>query len=106
VTEEDEKNEAYRQRNHLVAFLARLFPSGIRRTSLPGWQPEWNGCVYIDLPTGQVSYHYHDSQAHMFAALPAYTKPYDGHTKADVHVRIAALYGGDMASSLTGRIAA
>ncbi len=91
MTDIEEKDEAYRQRNHLVAALARLFPSGIRATSIKGWDPCWNGCCYIDLPTGQISYHYHNSQASLFSNLPAYTKEYDGHDKDIVHSRLAAL---------------
>lgn len=86
-----EKDEAYRERNRLVAVLARLFPSGIRRTDIPGWDPEWHGCVFIDLPTGQASWHYHDSEAAQFAALPPYTKPWDGHTTEEKYGRLAAL---------------
>lgn len=96
VTEETKdyraaKDEAYLQRNHLVAALAHIFPSGIGRTAIEGWHSEWHGCAYIDLPTGQISYHYHDSHAHLFADLPAYTKEWDGHGKDEVHARLAAL---------------
>jgi hypothetical protein len=89
--QEAEKNEAYRQRNYLVAALAHLFPSGIRETTIPNWDSDWNGCVYIDLPTGQISYHYHDSQAHLFEDLPPYTKPWDKHSKDTVHIRLLTL---------------
>jgi hypothetical protein len=94
MTEIEEKDEAYRQRNYLVAGLARLFPSGITRTSIPGWEPDWHGCCFIDLPTGQVSYHYHDSQAHLFDGLPPYLGTWDGHGKEDVHRRLLALRAG------------
>lgn len=86
-----DKDEAYRQRNHLVAALAILFPSGTKRTSIEGWSDDWHGCVYIDLPGGQVSYHYHDSQAHLFENLPPYTGEYDGHDKDAVHERLTGL---------------
>ena len=88
MTDTEEKDEAYRQRNYLVAALARLFPSGIRATNLSGWDPEWHGCVYIDLPAGQISYHYHDREAHLFEDLPPYEKPWDGHDKETVHDRL------------------
>jgi hypothetical protein len=78
----------YSERNHVVALLARLFPSGIRNTDIPGWDAEWHGCVYIDLPSGQISYHYHDSEAHLFDGLPPYTQDWDGHDKAAVHERL------------------
>jgi hypothetical protein len=89
--QKEAKDDAYRQRNCLVAALARLFPSGIRPTNIEGWEPDWHGCVYIDLPAGQISYHYHDSEAHLFFDLPPYDKEYDGHTKEMVHARLAAI---------------
>lgn len=85
------KDEAYLERNRLVALLASLYPSGIARTEILGWDPEWHGCVYIDLPTGQVSWHYHDSHAELFAHLPPYTKPWDGHDTAEKYARVMAL---------------
>lgn len=87
----EEKNNAYSERNHLVAALAKLFPSGVRTTSIEGWDQEWNGCCYIDLPSGQISYHYHDSQSSLFAHLPRYDQPWDGHSKDVVHQRLAAI---------------
>lgn len=85
--------KSYMERAHLVAALCRLFPSGKRQTDIPGWKPDWHGCVYIDLPSGQISYHYHDSHADIFDWLPEYTKPYDGHDKDEVHRRLAAISG-------------
>lgn len=84
----EDKDQAYLERNHLVAMLARLYPSGIRATNIPGWSPDWHGCVYIDLPSGQISYHYHDSHSYLFADLPPYTKEWDGHDKNTVHARL------------------
>ena len=86
-----EKRGGYLQRNYLVAVLTRVFPAGIRKTHIEGWSEHWQNCVYVDLPSGQVSYHYPDSQAHLFAHLPEYLKPYDGHSKEDVHDRLMAL---------------
>lgn len=87
----DRKDQAYLERNRVVAALARLFPSGRATTAIEGWSPEWHGCVYIDLPTGQVSWHFHDSQAFLFEDLPPYTKPWDGHTTPEKYRRLAAL---------------
>lgn len=82
---------AYHERNMVVAALAKLFPSGTARTAIEGWDSAWHGCVYIDLPTGQVSWHYHDNEAHLFAELPSYTKPWDGHTTEEKYRRLSAL---------------
>lgn len=86
-----DKDGAYQERNQVVAALASLFPSGIARTDIPGWLPEWHRCVYIDLPTGQASWHYHDSQHDLFAHLPTYTKEWDGHTTPQKYERLALL---------------
>jgi len=86
-----ECEQGYFERNAVVAALARLFPSGLARTDIPGWEPEWHGCVYIDLPTGQVSFHYHDRDGHLFKGLPPYNKPWDGHDKATALARLAQL---------------
>jgi hypothetical protein len=85
------KDDAYEERNKVVAALARVFPSGIARTAIEGWSDDWHGCVYIDLPTGQVSWHFHDSQAHLFAGLPPYAGEWDGHDTPEKYRRLAAL---------------
>jgi hypothetical protein len=85
------KDGAYLERNQVVAALAKCFPSGVARTAIEGWSEDWHGCVYIDLPTGQVSWHFHDSQAYLFADLPPYNKPWDGHDTPEKYRRVAAL---------------
>lgn len=82
-------DQAYAERNKLVAFLARCYPSGTRKTAIEGWDPQWNGCVFIDAPAGQMSWHYHEREAHLFARLPPYEKPWDGHTTPEKYERLA-----------------
>lgn len=84
-------DEAYYERNQLVAALARLFPSGLRKTDIDEWDPAWHNCVFIDLPTGQVSWHFHDREAHLFEGLPAYERPWDGHSTQEKYKRVANL---------------
>lgn len=84
------KDQAYEERNRLVALLASMFPSGRARTDIPGWNPEWHGAVYIDFPWGQASWHFHDSQAHLFEHLPPYAGAWDGHTTEEKYAAIAA----------------
>ena len=85
------KDEAYLERNQVVSALSKLFPAGVAKTAIEGWSEDWHGCVYIDLPTGQVSWHFHDSQAYLFAHLPPYTNPWDGHTTDEKYKRLATL---------------
>ena len=85
------KDAAYEERNRVVAALAKCFPSGTAKTAIEGWSEDWHGCVYIDLPTGQASWHYHDSQAWMFSQLPSYQGEWDGHTTDEKYRRIEDL---------------
>jgi hypothetical protein len=89
--QEDSKDGAYLERNKLVALLASRFPSGIKKTAIEGWSEDWHGCVYIDLPNGQASWHYHDSQEHLFKHLPQYEGVWDGHTTEEKYERIVLL---------------
>lgn len=88
---EARKDAAYLERNKVVAALSKCFPAGVARTAIEGWSEDWHNCVYIDLPTGQVSWHFHDSQAELFSHLPPYTKPWDRHDTDEKYRRLAAL---------------
>jgi hypothetical protein len=88
---EARKDAAYLERNQVVAALAKCFPSGIAKTAIEGWSEDWHSCVYINLPTGQASWHYHDSQAYLFSDLPVYKGEWDGHTTEEKYARIARL---------------
>ena len=88
--ENEATNTAYTERNQLVALLSTFFPSGKSKTAIEGWDETWNGCVYIDFPWGQASWHYHDSDAWMFEHLPPYSKQWDGHTTEDKYAGITA----------------
>lgn len=81
-------NDVYTERNHLVALLSTLYPSGRAKTTIEGWDEAWHGCVYIDFPWGQASWHYHESEAYLFEHLPPYTKPWDGHTTEQKYTAI------------------
>jgi hypothetical protein len=89
-----ELDSVYWERNKLVRFLAHVFPSGIAKTEIPGWDPAWHNCVYIDTPAGQLSWHYHDREAHLFAGLPPYQKPWDGHSTQEKYLRLEKLIYG------------
>lgn len=93
----DAKDNAYWERNCVVAMVARLAARmgarvGIARTDIPGWSPDWHNCVYIDLPTGQVSWHYHDSHTYLFSDLPQYSGGWDGHDTPEKYRRVKAAF--------------
>lgn len=43
------------------------------------------------MPTGQASWHFHDSQAYLFDGLPAYQGAWDGHDTPEKYRRLAQL---------------
>lgn len=89
AAERENTNNAYKERNQLVALLSTVFPSGKAKTAIDGWDEAWHGCVYIDFPWGQASWHYHTDDGWMFENLPPYTKQWDGHTTEAKYAAIA-----------------
>ena len=89
------KDGAYLERNKCVALIARMalamgLKAGRAKTAIEGWSEDWHGCVYIDLPTGQVSWHFHDSHLFLFIDLPKYGGTWDGHDTPEKYRRCAA----------------
>lgn len=87
------KDSAYEERNRVVAYAARLslalgFRVVVARTAIEGWSDDWHGCVYIETPNGQASWHFHDSQADLFADLPRGDAVWDGHTTHEKYARL------------------
>ncbi len=92
----ERKDAAYEERNRCVALMARMalalgWKAGMNtHEDTPGeaWDPEWRTLVTIELPTGQASWHVHDSHAWLFTDLPVYVVPWDGHTTAVKYDRV------------------
>lgn len=103
------KDEAYLERNQCVALIARMaialgYRAGTARTAIDGWSNDWHGCVYIDLPAGQVSWHYHDSQTHLFEWLPPYRGNWDGHDTPEKYRRVLSRTPNTRAEQLEAAI--
>lgn len=91
------KDGAYLERNQCVALIARMaivlgLPVAVTKTAIDGWSEDWHGCIYITLPTGQVSWHFHDSQADLFAGLPQMLEEWDGHDTPKKYQRVRDAY--------------
>jgi hypothetical protein len=94
---ETRKDDAYAERNRCVALVARMavamgLPVALTKTAIEGWSEDWHGCIYIGLPTGQVSWHFHDSQAHLFDGLPQCAETWDGHDTPEKYRRVDAAF--------------
>lgn len=79
----------YAERAHLVALLAQIYPS-YWDYSDPEY-PDWP-VVYVELPTGQASWHISPDDWWIFACVPRkHGAPWDGHTTEDKYQRIRDL---------------
>lgn len=89
---QDAKNGAYAERNKLVALVSKVFPSclGRHEDTDTSWEDDWRWIVYVTLPTGQCSWHIHDSDLPLFSHLKKGDVQWDGHTTAEKYARIAA----------------
>ncbi|MFE2710642.1 hypothetical protein ACFXKI_01275 [Streptomyces mirabilis] len=81
-------DDVYRERAHLVAHLAALFPSTIGYHDAEA--PEW-AVVVVDLPTGQASWHVAPDDMDLFKAVPrSEINTWDGHTTEEKYARLDA----------------
>lgn len=94
-----ERDAAYVERNKVVAGLAAMIIKAGGRAWLadhrdvPGesWDPNWRTVVFIDGPTGQLSWHLHDHDVVHFRFLPRGENEWDGHTSEAKYQRIAEI---------------
>jgi hypothetical protein len=90
----EQKDAAYAERDALVCALSKLFPASLERhpESDTTWDNDWRWIVFIDLPTGQATWHIHDSELGWFDHLKRYTgRQWDGHTTPEKYQRLAAI---------------
>lgn len=90
------KNRAYAERNNCVAVMARMaldlgYSAGLGlHEDETECEPGWRFIVFIDLPTGQVSWHIHDSELPKFSFLEKYTNKWDRHDTKEKYRRCSA----------------
>lgn len=92
-----QKNQAYEERNKVVAALATILASAELNVYLARhdaedllWDKEWLNILVIETFKGQITWHLHDSDLPLFKQFefnPAYK--YDGHTTDEKYNRLA-----------------
>jgi hypothetical protein len=89
------KDNAYFERNKCVTLIAKMalalgFKAGIAQHDPDDkdWEDDWRTVIYIDLPSGQVSWHFHDSHIHLLDGLPIYDGSWDGHSTEIKYERV------------------
>lgn len=100
------KDGAYQERDKLVAALARVAKAlglFVWRGYHAGenWDSDWRNIIFIELPTGQVSWHIHDSELPMFADVPegGALCIWDEHTTPQKYERLLAWRPTDTAGA-------
>jgi len=86
-----QKDSAYRERDSLVWLLAKIFPAwlGKHPEEDKNWDADWRTIVFIQLPTGQATWHVHDSEAGWFESHLNYGgEPWDGHSTEEKYERV------------------
>lgn len=97
-----QKDAAYTERDRLVCALSKVFPSHLSRhpDSDESWDDDWRWIVFVNLPTGQASWHIHDSERPWFEHLAVVEgNPWDGHTTEEKYQRVDALKPAEAAPS-------
>lgn len=91
----EQKDSAYRERNQLVALLARMAQKlgysawrARHREDDSSWEADWRNILFVELPTGQASWHFHDSEAHLLKEFPKGENSWDGHGMAEKYERV------------------
>lgn len=93
-----QKDGAYSERNKILSMLAHLanfmgWKVGIGQhpESDTSWDKDWRTILFIEFPTGQGSWHFHDSEVHLLNGLPKYDGKWDGHSTEEKYKRLAEL---------------
>jgi len=92
------KDSAYHERDRLVAALSKCFPSFLaRHPAGDAWEDDWRNIVFVMMPTGQASWHIHDSELPLFSHLLMTSSiQWDGHTTEEKYQRLEALQSGSI----------
>ncbi|MFE4420442.1 hypothetical protein [Streptomyces sp. NPDC056817] len=81
-------DSVYRERAHLVAHLAAIYPSTIGYHDPD--EPDW-AVVIVDLPTGQASWHVAPDDMDLFEGVArSEINTWDGHTTEEKYARLDA----------------
>ena len=81
---------AYSERDLLVSLISKIYPSHLARhpDSDLTWENDWRNIVCVHLPTGQATWHIHDSELPFFAHLQMGENHWDGHSNQLKYERI------------------
>lgn len=87
INESKETDEVYHERDQLVALISKIFPSHIGKDEEQ--KEGFKNVIYVQLPTGQCSWHIKDSELSLFKHLEHGKNNWDGHSTKEKYNRIA-----------------
>ena len=89
------KNNAYWERNQLVAYIASQYEAHMVRHPEDDkeWEDDWRWIICVHTPQGQLSWHIHDDEVPYFGWLEVEPDGdhWDGHTTEEKYDRITEL---------------
>ncbi len=88
------KDQAYWERNQLVCALSKIWPSHIEMHPLEdgSWDDDWRTIIVINSPSGQLTWHIHDSEVDQFTHLNIEEgSSWDGHTTEEKYERLRSI---------------
>lgn len=88
-----EKNAAITERDLVLAIASKLatvcgLEAELWQHEEEEWEDEWRNIVAIYLPTGQVTWHIHDSELQYFQHLKPGVNKWDGHSTEEKYQRV------------------
>lgn len=93
----DQKDNAYKERDYLVAVLTKLWPSHILQHQPgedPHWEADWMTVICVHIAGRHLGWHIHDSERHLFSHLmnsPLQVHGYDGMSTAEKYGHLSVL---------------
>lgn len=86
------KDRAYGERNRVIALACRMalrlgLSAGVCEDPDED-DPEWKNVAFIELPTGQVSWHIPKSEMRLFRFLGRHDRAWDGHDNDEKYRRV------------------
>jgi hypothetical protein len=94
LSDSPETDAVYAERNALVALVSKLLPAWLERhpEADTEWENDWRWIVFVDMPTGQASWHIHDLELPWFDHLERREgESWDGHTVDEKYERVRAV---------------
>lgn len=87
------RDAVYGERDRLVAVLSFIWPSHLCQHEGDDWEKDWLNIVCVHGPTGQLTWHIHESELWLFHHLENEPAHWDGHSTDEKYQRLEMFIG-------------